>query len=511
MLDQNLYTCFQQRRPADPAALFLRGDRRSLSYGDLDIETGRYAAVLEARGVTPGDRVVVQVGKSVEFVLLYLACLRSGAVFVPLNPAYTRAELDYFLDDASPQVLVCDPAAAAAHDLVTLAGERGVSHCLTLGTDGSGSLPEAASTLPPTTEVVGRGRDDLAAILYTSGTTGRSKGAMITHGNLISNGLVLHQYWGWVPEDVLLHALPVFHVHGLFVALHCALLNGSEVIFLDAFDPARIVTELPSASVLMGVPTFYVRLLDTPGFDRSVSDGVRLFISGSAPLLPETFTQFTALTGKPILERYGMTEAGMITSNPYTGGERIAGTVGFPLPGVSARVVDPQGKELPAGEIGILEIDGPNVFTGYWNMPEKTAEEFRADGFFITGDMATMAEDGRVAIVGRAKDLIISGGFNVYPKEVEEQLDRMQRVRESCVIGLPHPDLGEAVTAIIVPEAGSDSAATITVESVASFLTDRLARFKQPRQVVLVETLPRNAMGKVQKKALREEYAGLFN
>ena len=320
MLDQNLYTCFQQRRPADPAALFLRGDRRSLSYGDLDIETGRYAAVLEARGVTPGDRVVVQVGKSVEFVLLYLACLRAGAVFVPLNPAYTRAELAYFLGDASPRVLVCDPAAAAAHDLPALAAETGVAHCLTLGTDGGGSLPEAAAALPPATGVVSRGRDDLAAILYTSGTTGRSKGAMITHGNLISNGLVLHEYWGWAPGDVLLHALPVFHVHGLFVALHCALLNGSEVIFLDAFDPARLVAELPGASVLMGVPTFYVRLLDTPGFDRSVSDGVRLFISGSAPLLPETFDQFAALTGKPILERYGMTEAGMITSNPYAGG-----------------------------------------------------------------------------------------------------------------------------------------------------------------------------------------------
>ena len=509
MLDQNLYTCFQQRRPMDPAALFLRGDRRSLLYSDLDAETGQYAAVLESCEVTPGDRVVVQVGKSVEFVLLYLACLRSGAVFVPLNPAYTRAELDYFLSDASPQVLICDPAAAAAHDLPALAEERGVSWCLTLGTDGSGSLPEAAATLAPSTTVVARERDDLAAILYTSGTTGRSKGAMITHGNLISNGLVLHEYWGWIPGDVLLHALPVFHVHGLFVALHCALLNGSEVIFLDAFDPARIVEELPATSVLMGVPTFYVRLLDTPGFNRDVSDGVRLFISGSAPLLPETFTQFSALTGKPILERYGMTEAGMITSNPYTDGERIAGTVGFPLPGVSARIADADGKALPTGEIGILEIAGENVFSGYWKMPEKTAEEFRADGYFITGDMATMTEDGRVTIVGRAKDLIISGGFNVYPKEVEEQLDRMPGVRESCIIGVPHPDLGEAVTAVIVAEAGSEpgDAPAITVESVAAFLADRLARFKQPRQVVLVDALPRNAMGKVQKKALREEFA----
>ena len=507
MLDQNLYTCFQQRRPADPAALFLRGDRRSLAYGDLDVETGRYAAALDACGLRPGDRVVVQVGKSVEFVLLYLACLRAGAVFVPLNPAYTRAELDYFLGDASPRVLVCDPAAAAAQDLPALAADKGVAHCLTLGTDGRGSLPEAAAALPPATEVVARGRDDLAAILYTSGTTGRSKGAMITHGNLISNALVLHEYWGWVPGDVLLHALPVFHVHGLFVALHCALFNGSEVIFLDAFDPARLVAEMPAASVLMGVPTFYVRLLDTPGFDRSLSDGMRLFISGSAPLLPETFDQFAALTGKPILERYGMTEAGMITSNPYSGGERIAGTVGFPLPGVSARVSDDDGTALPAGEIGILEITGPNVFAGYWNMPEKTAEEFRADGYFITGDMATMAEDGRIAIVGRAKDLIISGGFNVYPKEVEEQLDRMPGVRESCVIGLPHSDLGEAVTAVIVPEAGSGSDAALTTESVAAFLADRLARFKQPRRVELVDALPRNAMGKVQKKALRERYA----
>ena len=512
MLDQNLYTCFQQRRPEDTGALFLRGDRRSLLYSDLDVETGRYAAVLDSCGVVPGDRVVVQVRKSVEFVLLYLACLRAGAVFVPLNPAYTRAELDYFLSDASPRVLICDPGAAVDHDLISLARERGVPHCLTLGPDGSGSLPEAAATLPPVTNVVPRGKDDLAAILYTSGTTGRSKGAMITHGNLISNGLILHQYWGWVPGDVLLHALPVFHVHGLFVALHCALLNGSEVIFLDAFDPVRVVKELPTASVLMGVPTFYVRLLDTPGFDRGVSDGVRLFISGSAPLLPETFTQFAALTGKPILERYGMTEAGMITSNPYTGGERIAGTVGFPLPGVSARIADADGKSLPMGEIGILEITGPNVFSGYWKMPEKTAEEFRGDGYFITGDMATMADDGRITIVGRAKDLIISGGFNVYPKEVEEQLDRMPGIGESCVIGVPHPDLGEAVTAVVVSEAASDSAGTppITVESVAAFLADRLARFKQPREVVVVDVLPRNAMGKVQKKTLREEYADLF-
>ncbi len=517
MLDQNLYTCFRDRRPTDPSALFLRADRGSLAYGDLDGETGQYAAALAACGVSPGDRVVVQVGKSMEFVLLYLACLRVGAVFVPLNPAYTPTELAYFLDDAKPQVLVCDPDADATHDLAALAGEAGIGHCLTLGMDGSGSLPEAAAALPPSDDIIHRERDDLAAILYTSGTTGRSKGAMITHGNLISNGLVLHEYWGWVPGDVLLHALPVFHVHGLFVALHCALLNGSEVIFLDAFDPARLVAELPGASVLMGVPTFYVRLLNTPGFDRSVSDGVRVFISGSAPLLPETFDQFEALTGQPILERYGMTEAGMITSNPYDDGERIAGTVGYALPGIHARVADRDGATLPAGEIGILEIAGPNVFAGYWNMPEKTAEEFRTDGHFITGDMATMAEDGRITIVGRAKDLIISGGFNVYPKEVEEQLDQIPGVRESCVIGLPHPDLGEAVIAVIVPEAGGEAvgasgagAGAISSESVATFLADRLARFKQPRQVVLVDALPRNAMGKVQKKALREDYAGLF-
>ena len=479
-----------------------------VSYGALHARAGRWAAGLRALGVGPGDRVLVQAEKSLEVVVLYLATLRAGACYVPLNTAYTATEMAYFFADAAPTVAVLPaPEALAAH--------ADGCRCLTLDALAS-QLDEERAALAP----VLRSAEDLAAILYTSGTTGRSKGAMITHGNLISNGLVLHAFWGWVPGDVLLHALPVFHVHGLFVALHCALLNGSEVIFLDAFDPARLVAEMPAASVLMGVPTFYVRLLDTPGFDTSVSDGMRLFISGSAPLLPETFEQFAALTGKPILERYGMTEAGMITSNPYDDGTRLAGTVGFPLPGVSARVSDEAGGPLPAGEIGILEISGPNVFAGYWNMPEKTAEEFRADGFFITGDMATMAEDGRIAIVGRAKDLIISGGFNVYPKEVEEHLDRMPGVRESCVIGLPHPDLGEAVTAVIVPdlgpnsgaEAASDSATTApTVEGVAAFLADRLARFKQPRRVVLVEALPRNAMGKVQKKALREDYASLYD
>lgn len=499
MTHQNLYTVFQERFPTDPEAVFLDADRRTLRYSDVDAESGRFLAVLTSCGVVPGDRVFVQVEKSIEAVLLYLACLRAGAVFVPLNTGYTGSEIEYFLSDTRPVLFVCRPE--DEETVTLLAHKAGVEMVLSLGAEGDGSLMEAVCEAQPLTSVEPCTKDDLAAILYTSGTTGRSKGAMLTHHNLLSNGLVLHEYWQWVEGDVLLHALPIFHVHGLFVALHCALLNGSRIIFLDKFDVDRVVEELPKSTVLMGVPTFYVRLLEADGFDRDLCATMRLFISGSAPLLAETFTTFEARTGQPILERYGMTEAGMITSNPYSG-SRVPGTVGFALPRVTARVADDKGREIDRGEVGVLEVRGPNVFAGYWEMPEKTAEEFRADGFFITGDLATMDPEGRITIVGRAKDLVISGGYNVYPKEVEEHLDLMPGIKESCVIGVPNKDLGEAVAAIVV----LDGTAEVSLNTAQTFLVQKLAKFKQPKSLIIVDELPRNTMGKVQKKQLRERY-----
>lgn len=502
MTNQNLYTCFQSRFPTDPEAIFLRGDRRRLKYSEVDPESGRFLSVLKSCGVVPGDRVFMQVDKSVEAVLLYLACLRAGAIFVPLNTSYTGAEIEYFLSNTRPKLFVCRPQDLTSIEPLT--HKAGVAKTLSLGVDGDGSFMIAADEARPDMSVETCSADDLAAILYTSGTTGRSKGAMITHSNLQSNALILHEYWQWVAGDVLLHALPIFHVHGLFVALHCALLNGSRVIFLDKFDVTRVLQELPKATVMMGVPTFYVRLLETGGFNRDLCANMRLFISGSAPLLAETFTAFEARTGQPILERYGMTEAGMITSNPYDGA-RVPSTVGFALPGVTARIADDTGHEIKRGEVGVLEITGPNVFAGYWEMPEKTAEEFRADGYFITGDLATMDADGRIAIVGRAKDLVISGGYNVYPKEVEEQLDLMPGIKESCIIGVPHSDLGETVTAVIVP----DGTNQVSLGAIHAFLAKKLAKFKQPKNLIVVDDLPRNTMGKVQKKQLREQYQNL--
>ncbi len=502
--NQNLYRLFQSRFPKDIDNIFLEHARGTLSFADLELTSGRYAAVLKNSGVTKGDRVVVQVSKSPEAVLLYLACLRVGAVYIPLNTAYTLAEVSYFIDDAKPRLIVCKPA--MQEQFSSAFASRGAAVVLTMAGDGTGSFSDRALTLESYPAVIHSAENDLAAILYTSGTTGRSKGAMLTHGNLSSNALVLHEYWGWEPDDVLLHALPIFHVHGLFVALHCALLNASKVVFHTKFEADQIVKSLPHVTVFMGVPTFYTRLLETPEFDLQTCQNIRLFISGSAPLLTESFTAFENLTGHKILERYGMTEAGMITSNPYEG-ERIAGSVGFALPGVTARVADKNGVERPHGEVGILEITGANVFAGYWQMPEKTAEEFRADGYFITGDMAVMDETGRIEIVGRAKDLVISGGFNVYPKEVETIIDEIPEVTESAVIGVPHPDFGEAVTAVIVANEGN----TLGADNVRAYLERKLANFKQPKRIIIVSKLPRNAMGKVQKKALREQYAGIFS
>ena len=502
--DANLYTLLRSRFPAAAAATCLElADGSRLSYADIDTRSGRMAGLLAGLGVVPGDRVMVQVDKSPEAVVLYLACLRAGAVFLPLNTAYTAREVAYFIDDAEPRLLVCSPRAAAA--LAPLAEAAG-STLLTLDDAAGGTLMERFDGAAGSDLVVPRDGDDLAAILYTSGTTGRSKGAMLSHANLASNALVLHDYWGWRDGDVLIHALPIFHVHGLFVALHTALLNGSPILFLNKFDADAIIERLPRATVLMGVPTFYVRLLDHPGLDRARVATMRLFVSGSAPLLEETFRAFEERTGQRILERYGMTEAGMITSNPLDG-ERIAGTVGYFLPGVCGRIADADGNELPRGEPGVLEIKGPNVFLGYWRMPEKTAEEFRPDGHFITGDIAVMAADGRISIVGRAKDLIISGGYNIYPKEIELLVDAIPGVRESAVIGIPHPDFGEAVAAVVV---GNGSGA-LDEAAVQQALADDLARFKQPRKVFFVDELPRNTMGKVQKNQLRQTYATAFS
>lgn len=463
------------------------------TYGDLDRASARFAAVMRGRGVEPGDRVLVQVPKSMEAVALYLGVLRCGGVYVPLNTAYTEPEVDFFVGDASPRVVVRGAVAADSND----GGDP-----RTVDIDG---LWREAQAAPADPTIEPRADADLAAICYTSGTTGRSKGAMITHGNLISNALALHEIWGFEPGDVLLHALPIFHVHGLFVALHTAFLNASKIVFLSAFDAGAVRRLLPEATVLMGVPTFYSRLLAEPEFGATDCESVRLFVSGSAPLTETVFGEFEARTGHRILERYGMTEAGMITSNPLRG-ERVAGTVGFPLPDVEVRVAGEDGAELPVAEVGALEIRGPNLFPGYWGLPEKTAEEMRGDGFFVTGDLASVDGEGRVTLVGRGKDLIIAGGFNVYPKEIEDRLDEVAGVAESAVIGAPHADLGEGVVAVLVAEQ-----APVGDDTLRSALNAGLARFKHPRRFYWVEELPRNAMGKVQKNVLRERYRDAYD
>ena len=487
----------------EPSSLFLETSRGDWTYGDLFARSARLANALVEMGVAPGERVAVQVEKSPEALALYLACVRAGAIYLPLNTGYTPAELDYFVGDAEPRVLVVDPAAEQA--LAPIAARHG-ARLETLSADGGGSLLEAAARANDTFADVARGADDLAAILYTSGTTGRSKGAMLSHDNLLSNALTLKELWRFSPDDRLIHALPLFHTHGLFVATNIVLATGASMIFMPKFDAAAVIAAMARATVLMGVPTFYVRLLQQPGLSREATAGMRLFVSGSAPLLADTHRAFEERTGQKILERYGMTETNMITSNPYEG-ERIAGAVGFPLPGVSLRVADPDsGAPLGQGEVGMIEVKGPNVFKGYWRMPEKTRAEFRDDGFFITGDLGRIDERGYVWIVGRGKDLVISGGYNIYPKEVELEIDQLPGVLESAVIGVPHPDFGEGVTAVVVPVRGR----AVDETSVLSALEGRLARYKQPKRVVFVDELPRNTMGKVQKNVLRERYAGLY-
>jgi malonyl-CoA/methylmalonyl-CoA synthetase len=502
--DGNLFELISAATPADPATPLLETpDGRVYTYGDINRLSARIAHRLRGQGVVKGDRIAAQVEKSPEAVCLYLACLRAGAAYLPLNTGYTKAELDYFFGDARPRVIVSDPAAAAELQALAGASEAAV---LTLGIAGDGTLLEGLEALPPTFETVPCSADDLAALLYTSGTTGRSKGAMLTHGNLASNALALREAWGFRDTDVLLHALPIYHTHGLFVAVNTTLLAGTRMLFFPRFEPGEVIAALPRATVMMGVPTYYVRLLAREDFTRDTCAGMRLFISGSAPLLEETFLSFEIRTGHHILERYGMTETGMNTSNPLNG-ERRAGTVGLPLPRVEARIAGEGGEILPVGETGVLEVRGPNVFKGYWQMPEKTREEFRDDGFFITGDVAKIDAEGYVTIVGRSKDLIISGGLNVYPKEVESVIDRLPGVIESAVVGLPHPDFGEGVAAVIVRE----PAATLAEADVIAATKAELAGFKVPKKVVFVDGLPRNSMGKVQKNLLRDAYRETFN
>ena len=505
-MSENLFTIFKNRFPADLSKMFLwRPDGSALSYADLVELSGRLANALKSLGVKPGDRVAAQVEKSAEALLVYLAALRAGAVYLPLNSAYTASEIRYFLGDAEPTLFICRPESAA--EMRVVATEAGVPRVETLGSNGEGSLMEAARAQPPAFEDVERTRDDLAAILYTSGTTGRSKGAMLSHGNLASNAEVLRDNWRFTPEDRLLHALPIFHTHGLFVATNVTLMTGSSLIFLPTFNANEIVRLLPQATVMMGVPTFYTRLLARDDFGRDLVAHIRLFVSGSAPLSAETHKEFGERTGHAILERYGMTETNMNTSNPYDG-DRIPGAVGLPLPGVEIRIADPQtGQAVPDGEVGVIEIRGPNVFKGYWRMPEKTREEFREDGFFISGDLGRIDDRGYIWIVGRAKDLIISGGFNVYPAEVEAAIEALPGVTECAVIGVPHADFGEGVVAVVTPKPG----AILEEKTILAALANELAKFKQPKRVFIATELPRNAMGKVQKKDLREQHAKTFD
>ena len=499
-MSENLYAHIERATPADPDAVILEDDAgHSFSWRQLHAATARYAALLRAHGAAPGDRVAVQVDKSPQSLFLYLACLRAGLTYLPLNTAYQRSELAYFLGDAEPAIVVCAPQ--SQDEIRNLRAPS--AQLLTLDENGEGSLAQAAASMQPEFTTAAVEPDHLAAIIYTSGTTGRSKGAMVTHRNLSSNARTLVEYWGFSARDVLLHALPIFHVHGLFVANHCALLSGARMLWHRRFEAKAVLRDLPRATVLMGVPTFYTRLLAEPGFGPAACAGMRLFISGSAPLLMETFQQFEARMGQRILERYGMSEAGMITSNPLEG-ERRGGTVGLPLPGVSVRIADDDDRPLSQGATGGIQIRGSNVFRGYWRMPEKTREEFTADGWFRTGDVGSIDAQGYLSIVGRAKDLIITGGYNVYPKEIELAIDAIPGVLESAVIGLPHPDFGEAVTAVVVARPGAEISELQIIQHVKA----QLANYKVPKRVILLPDLPRNAMGKVQKNVLRQRYGG---
>jgi malonyl-CoA/methylmalonyl-CoA synthetase len=502
-MSNHLYDAIERAIPDRNKTLIELASGAKISYGEVFALVEKLANHLVRSGVAAGDRVAVQVDKSWQNMALYLATIRAGAAYLPLNTAYPLAELEYFLGDARPSFVVVRPE--LKKDVEALCRAIGKATIESLGANGEGTLLAAAEGAPHSPPRPCSAQD-LAAILYTSGTTGRSKGAMLTHHNLLSNARVLVDYWRFTGKDVLLHALPIFHTHGLFVAINTVLLSGGSMIFLPKFDTDTVIRMLPKATSMMAVPTFYVRLLEDPRFNRDLCKHMRLFTSGSAPLLAETHRAFAERTGQAILERYGMTETNMNTSNPYDG-ERIPGTVGFPLPGIEIRIADREtGRVLPQGEVGVLEVRGPNVFCGYWQMPEKTKAEFRDDGFFITGDVSKIDERGYVHIVGRAKDLVITGGYNVYPKEVETEIDSIQGVAESAVIGCPHPDFGEGVTAVVVRQ----KEAAVSEADIMAALEGRLAKFKQPKRVFFVEELPRNAMGKVQKNALRETYAHIY-
>ena len=516
-MNDNLYALFQSRFPADKSRIFLETESgREISFAELESTVARYAGAIRALDVAPGERVAVQVEKSPEALMLYLACLAAGVVYLPLNSAYREGEIAYFLSDARPKIFVHSPRDEAW--IEPICSQLAIAHRFTMNEAGSGSWAENARNATPALEIVNHSIDDLAAILYTSGTTGRSKGAMITHRNLSSNAITLHQYWGFKKGDVLLHALPLFHVHGLFVAMHTALLNagdGGRLIFHAKFDAKAAIAALAHTTVFMGVPTMYTRLLAEPTFNQETCRHMRLFVSGSAPLLAETFNEFASRTGHTILERYGMTETGMITSNPLDG-VRKGGTVGLPLPGVAVRVCDPdsadENKPLGTNEIGHLQVKGDNVLPGYWRMPEKNLEEFTSDKFFKTGDLGFIDADGYVTIVGRSKDLVISGGYNIYPKEVELVIDDLAGVAESAVIGLPHGDFGEAVVAVVVTNTSTGAASRLASEAeIIQACKQKLANFKVPKKVFFVPDLPRNAMGKVQKNELRRRYLTTFD
>ena len=501
--DPNLFATLRAGFPADLDRIAVETDEGlHYSWRDLDCASARIANLLDALDLQQGDRIAVQVDKSVEALMLYLATLRAGYVYLPLNTAYQRAELAYFLEDAEPAIVVC--AGRNADWVGPVALKAGTRHVFTLNDDRTGTLLEVAARCGDEHPVATKRDDDLAAILYTSGTTGRSKGAMLTHGNLRSNAEVLDGYWGWSSNDVLLHALPIFHVHGLFVAIHGALTSGARMIWLNSFSPKRALARLPEATVFMGVPTLYVRLLGEPALDRQTCANMRLFISGSAPMLIETFNEWQERTGHTILERYGMSETIMLSSNPYSPvqGARRGGTVGFALPGVQLRIRDTDGRDCLLDEPGAIEVAGPNVFAGYWQMPKKTQEEFTADGFFKTGDVGTIDGLGYLRIVGRSKDLIISGGYNVYPAEIEACINELPGVLESAVVGVPHADFGEVGVAVVVAKPG----AAPDPDAVIAALKQQLANFKVPKRCVIVAELPRNAMGKVQKALLRKEY-----
>jgi malonyl-CoA/methylmalonyl-CoA synthetase len=504
MKNQSLFAALRAAFPADLNAIAVETDN-GLYYSWRDIEraTAMLANLLVSLKLPEGSRIAVQTEKSVEAMLLYLATLRAGYVFLPLNTAYQSAEMEYFINNAEPAVVVCSSKNFGW--ISKIAFKAGTQNVFTLDDDRTGSLLERAAHCSDQHTVASKGAADLAAILYTSGTTGRSKGAMLSHGNMLSNALVLKDYWGWKPGDVLIHALPIFHVHGLFVALHGALINGSKMIWCARFDPKFVISKMPAATVFMGVPTLYVRLLNEPGLDKNAVRNMRLFVAGSAPLLVETFNQWQHKTGHTILERYGMSETAMLTSNPCDG-ERRGGTVGFALPGVSLRVQGDDGTAIGTNAIGAIQVKGPNVFQGYWRMPEKTNEEFTADGFFKTGDVGKIDERGYITIVGRSKDLIISGGYNVYPAEIEGYINEFPGVLESALVGVPHPDFGEVGVAVVIAKAG----VTLQADAIVSGLKSRLANFKIPKRCFVLAELPRNTMGKVQKSMLRDQYKALF-